>query len=80
MGKAIIGKKLGMTQLFDQESGVVTAVTVIEAGPCPVVQVRTPDVDGYSALQLAFGEINTDHQVATARRNDMQALGVQVHS
>ena len=57
MGKAIIGRKLGMTQLFDQESGIVTAVTVIEAGPCPVVQVRTPDVDGYSALQLAFGEI-----------------------
>src|SRR3954471_9354845 len=57
MSKGIIGKKLGMTQLFDQESGVVTPVTVIEAGPCPVVQVRTPDVDGYSALQLAFGEI-----------------------
>src|SRR4051812_15370729 len=57
MSKGFIGKKLGMTQLFDQESGVVTPVTVIEAGPCPVVQVRTPDMDGYTALQLAFGEI-----------------------
>ena len=46
MSKGIIGRKLGMTQLFDQESGVVTAVTVIEAGPCPVVQVRTQEADG----------------------------------
>ena len=53
----IIGKKLGMTQLFDQESGIVTAVTVIEAGPCPVMQVRTPRRDGYAAVQLAFGEV-----------------------
>ena len=45
--KGIIGTKLGMTQLFDQESGRVTPVTVIEAGPCPVVAVRTPDIDGY---------------------------------
>ncbi len=47
MGKGIIGTKLGMTQLFDAESGQVTPVTVIEAGPCPVVAVRTPDADGY---------------------------------
>ena len=52
--KGIIGTKLGMTQLFDEESGRVTPVTVIEAGPCPVVAVRTPDVDGYTAVQLAF--------------------------
>lgn len=52
--KGIIGKKLGMTQLFDPESGVVTPVTVIEAGPCPVVQVKTEDTDGYEAYQLAF--------------------------
>ena len=50
----IIGKKLGMTQIFD-ESGAVVPVTVIEAGPCPVVQVRTQNVDGYSAVQLGFG-------------------------
>ena len=47
MSKGIIGTKLGMTQLFDQESGVVTPVTVIAAGPCPVVAVRTPETDGY---------------------------------
>jgi large subunit ribosomal protein L3 len=52
--KGIVGKKLGMTQLFDRESGVVTPVTVIEAGPCPVVQVRKPETDGYEAVQLAF--------------------------
>jgi ribosomal protein L3 len=52
--KGIVGKKLGMTQLFDPESGVVTSVTVIEAGPCPVVQVRKPETDGYESIQLAF--------------------------
>ena len=52
--KGIVGKKLGMTQVFDPESGVVTPVTVIEAGPCPVVQVKTVETDGYEAVQLAF--------------------------
>jgi large subunit ribosomal protein L3 len=52
--KGIIGRKLGMTQVFDPESGVVTPVTVIEAGPCPVVQVKTVAQDGYEAVQLAF--------------------------
>ena len=51
---AIIGRKLGMTQIFD-ESGAVVPVTVIEAGPCPVVQVRTDEKDGYAAVQLGFG-------------------------
>ena len=55
--KGIVGRKLGMTQLFDEESGGVTPVTVIEAGPCPVVQVKTTDTDGYEAVQLAFGEV-----------------------
>lgn len=55
MKKGIIGKKLGMTQIFD-ETGLVIPVTVIEAGPCPVVQVKTVANDGYSAVQLAFGE------------------------
>jgi large subunit ribosomal protein L3 len=54
MAKGILGKKLGMTQVFDEETGTVTPVTVIEAGPCPVVQVKTADVDGYDAVQLAF--------------------------
>jgi len=57
MPKGIVGKKLGMTQVFDEETGVVTPVTVIEAGPCPVVQVRTNEVDGYEAVQLAFDAV-----------------------
>jgi large subunit ribosomal protein L3 len=52
--KGILGRKLGMTRVFDTETGVVTPVTVIEAGPCPVVQVKTADSDGYEAYQLAF--------------------------
>ena len=52
--KGILGKKLGMTQIFDSETGDVTPVTVIEAGPCPVVLVRTVEADGYDAVQLAF--------------------------
>jgi large subunit ribosomal protein L3 len=50
----IIGRKVGMSQLFD-ESGAVIPVTVVEAGPCAVVQVRTADREGYSAVQLGFG-------------------------
>ncbi len=51
---AIIGRKLGMTQIFD-DGGAAVPVTVIEAGPCPVTHVRTPDADGYAAVQLAWG-------------------------
>jgi large subunit ribosomal protein L3 len=54
MAKGILGRKLGMTQIFDTETGAATPVTVIEAGPCPVVQVKSADVDGYDAVQLAF--------------------------
>src|SRR6266568_7892656 len=54
--KGIVGRKLGMTRVFDPESGVVTPVTVIEAAPCPVVQVKTADVDGYDAVQIAYDE------------------------
>src|SRR5438552_308189 len=56
--RGIIGKKIGMTSLFDEETGAVTPVTVIEAGPCPVVAVRTPDADGYEAVQLAWGPVS----------------------
>ena len=56
MKKALLGKKLGMTQIFD-ENGKVIPVTVIEAGPCTVVQVKTKDADGYEAVQLGFGEV-----------------------
>ncbi len=52
--KGIVGRKLGMTRAFDPETGLVTPVTVIEAGPCPVVQVKSPATDGYDAVQLAF--------------------------
>jgi len=54
--KAIIGKKLGMTQVFD-EKGNVVPVTVVEAGPCPVVTLKTMENDGYEAVQLGFGDI-----------------------
>ena len=56
MKKALIGKKLGMTQIFG-ENGVVIPVTVIEAGPCVVAQVKTLENDGYEAVQLGFGEV-----------------------
>jgi large subunit ribosomal protein L3 len=55
--KGIVGKKLGMTQIFDAETGEVVPVTVIQAGPCPVVSVRTQDADGYDAVQLAWDEV-----------------------
>ena len=55
--KGILGKKLGMTQIFDPESGSMTPVTVIQAGPCPVVAIRTEETDGYDAVQLAFDEV-----------------------
>jgi len=55
--KGIVGRKLGMTQVFDEETGAVTPVTVIQAGPCPVVAVRTEEADGYDAVQLAYDEV-----------------------
>jgi large subunit ribosomal protein L3 len=55
--QGLLGEKLGMTQVFD-EAGRVVPVTVVKAGPCVVTQVRTPDRDGYSAIQLGFGQID----------------------
>ena len=60
MQKAIIGKKIGMTQIFNAE-GKVVPVTVVEAGPCSVVQKKTVDIDGYEAVQLGFGEVKEKH-------------------
>ncbi len=57
MKKGIIGKKIGMTQIFD-ETGCVVPVTVVEAGPCVVVQKKTAENDGYEAVQLGFGDIS----------------------
>ena len=56
MEKAIIGKKVGMTQIFD-EKGLVVPVTVIEAGPCVIAQVKTVETDGYNAIQLGYGDV-----------------------
>jgi large subunit ribosomal protein L3 len=57
---AILAKKLGMTQVF-QEDGSIARVTVLEAGPCPVTAIRTPERDGYDAVQLAFGQTKEKH-------------------
>src|SRR6266576_5333835 len=73
--RGLLGKKLGMTQVFDEESGVVTSVTVIEAGPCPVVAVRTPDVDGYEAVQLAYESV-ADRKISKAERGHLAKNGV----
>jgi large subunit ribosomal protein L3 len=60
--KAIIGKKIGMTSVFSPD-GKQTACTIIEAGPCVVTQIKTKETDGYSALQLAFGDKKEKHSV-----------------
>lgn len=75
--KGLIGKKVGMTQIFD-ESGRVRPVTLIEAGPCFVTQVRTKDVDGYTAVQLGFMEVHperlTGGQRGHLKRNSLPPL------
>jgi large subunit ribosomal protein L3 len=76
--KGILGKKLGMTQLFDPESGVVTPVTVIEAGPCPIVQVKTVDTDGYEAYQLAFDAL-ADRKLSKGELGHLKKAGVAAH-
>src|SRR6188472_125408 len=72
--KGIVGKKLGMTQVFDAETGEVTPVTVIEAGPCPIVRVKTVDSDGYEAVQLAFEPI-AERKVTKPRLGQLGAAG-----
>jgi len=78
MAKGILGRKLGMTQVFDPETGVVTSVTVIEAGPCPVVQVKTRDTDGYDAVQLAYDAVS-DGKLSRAERGHLARFGVGAH-
>jgi len=77
MFKGLIGKKVGMTQIFD-ESGVVLPVTLIEAGPCYVTQIRKPEHDGYAAVQLGFDEIKpkrlTGGQLGHLKRNNVPPL------
>lgn len=60
MQKALIGKKIGMTQIFD-EKGKVVPVTVVEAGPCVVSQVKTVETDGYTAIQMGYGDVKPKH-------------------
>ncbi|ACK64355.1 ribosomal protein L3 [Rippkaea orientalis PCC 8801] len=57
MAVGILGTKLGMTQIFDQETGMAIPVTVVQAGPCTVTQVKTPDTDGYTAIQVGYHEV-----------------------
>src|SRR5215471_13244443 len=78
MAKGILGRKLGMSQVFDQETGVMTAVTVVEAGPCPVVQVKTEDADGYDAVQLAFEPV-AERKLTKAEVGHLQKAGVGPH-
>jgi large subunit ribosomal protein L3 len=76
--KGIVGRKLGMTQVFDEETGQVTPVTVIEAGPCPVVSVKTADVDGYDAVQVAYGEV-AENRLSKPQLGHYKKNGVAPH-
>jgi len=78
VAKGILGRKLGMSQVFDPETGVMTAVTVVEAGPCPVVQVKTEDTDGYDAVQLAFEQV-AERKLSKAEIGHLQKAGVGPH-
>jgi large subunit ribosomal protein L3 len=76
--KGIVGRKIGMTQVFDEETGSLTPVTVIEAGPCPVVSVRTADVDGYDAVQLAYDAV-PERKVTKPELGHLAKNGVGPH-
>ena len=76
MKKAIIGKKVGMTQIFD-ENGRVIPVTVVEAGPCVVVQKKTVETDGYDAIQVGFGELR-EKLVNKPRKGHFAKAGVSL--
>lgn len=70
--KGIIGRKLGMTSIFDA-NGSQTAVTIIEAGPCVVTQKKTIETDGYNALQIAFGDKNDKHSTLSEKNHFAKA-------
>ncbi len=74
MKKAILGRKLGMTQIFD-ENGRVVPVTVVEAGPCPVIQKKTVDKEGYNAIQVGFENIR-EKLVNKPRKGQFAKAGV----
>ena len=79
MFKGLIGKKIGMTQIFDEE-GVAIPVTLIEAGPCYVTQVRTPEKEGYSGVQLGFAEVKPKRlaggELGHLKRNSLPPLRI----
>ena len=79
MLKGLIGKKIGMTQIFD-DNGVAIPITLIEAGPCYVTQVRNVENDGYSAVQLGFSETKPKHltggQLGHLKRNELPPLRI----
>src|SRR5918992_1601458 len=76
MIQGLIGRKLGMTQIFD-ETGVVHPVTVVEAGPCVVTQVKMPEKDGYTAVQLGFG---LDKRLNKPEQGHRKASGFMSHT
>ena len=78
MAKGIVGRKLGMTHVFDPETGGVTSVTVIAAGPCPVVQVKTNEVDGYEAVQLAYDAV-PERKLTRPELGHLKRFGVGAH-
>ncbi len=75
MNKAIIGKKLGMSQFFTSE-GLSVPVTVIQAGPCPVVQVKTVESEGYSSVQLGYGEVK-EGKITRPEAGHLKKAGVK---
>jgi large subunit ribosomal protein L3 len=75
MAHGIIAKKIGMTRLFN-EDGTVTPVTVLQAGPCPVVAVRTEETDGYTAAQLAFEPV-ADRKLTKAQLGHLAKAGIE---
>jgi large subunit ribosomal protein L3 len=76
--KGIVGRKLGMTQIFDPETGNVDAVTVIEAGPCPVTQIKTSSMDGYDAVQLAYESV-AERKLSKGEIGHLKKAGVDAH-
>jgi large subunit ribosomal protein L3 len=74
----LIGKKIGMTQIYDENNNVVP-VTVVQVGPCPVVQVKTVETDGYNAVQIAFGP-QKEQRLSKPELGHLKKAGVEPHS
>ena len=73
--KGLLGKKIGMTQVF-QEDGVCVPITVIEAGPCKITQIKTPEKDKYSSLQLAFDPVKKGNRVPIPQQGHFSPAGI----